>query len=117
VSSYDIDPPGVATVVTAVGGLVAGEGGSGDGGLVKQLETFGTHVGEAGTAASSMPIGTALEEYMAYTTPGLRGMVSKAGSCITGAVEATKAYINGDMEMLAEAQRNAVNAPAPRIGR
>lgn len=116
-SAYDIDPPGVASVVTKVAGHVAGEGGTGGGGLVKQLENFGTHVGQAATAASSQPVGTALQEYVEYTTPGLRGMVSKAGACITGAVEATKAYINGDMEMLAEAQRNAVNAPAPRIGR
>ncbi|QKW35098.1 hypothetical protein HUT06_14535 [Actinomadura sp. NAK00032] len=115
-TAYNIKASGVGSVVSKVGGHLAGEGGEGGGGLVKQLENFGTHVGEAGTAASSMPVGTALKEYVEYTTSGLKGMVTKGGACITGAVEATKAYINGDMEMLAEAQRTAVNAPAPKIG-
>ena len=114
--TYSIEASGVGTVVTKVAAHLAGEGGEGDGGLVKQLENFGTHVEEAGTAASSMPVGTALKEYVEYTTPGLKGMVTKGGACITGAVEATRAYIKGDMEMLEEAQRNAVNAPAPKIG-
>ena len=114
-TAYSIQASGVGSVVSKVGVLLAGEGGEG-GGLVKQLEDFGTHVGEAGTAAASMPVGTALKEYVEYTTAGLKGMVSKGGACVTGAVEATKAYINGDMEMLAEAQRTAVNAPAPKIG-
>ncbi|MFI0482192.1 DUF6507 family protein [Actinomadura sp. 9N215] len=115
-TNYDIKASGVGSVVSKIGAQLAGEGGDG-GGLVKQLENFGTHVGQAGTAAASMPVGTALKEYVEYTTPGLKGMVTKGGACITGAVNATKAFINGDMEMLAEAQRAAVTAPAPKIGK
>ncbi|WP_433325752.1 DUF6507 family protein [Spirillospora sp. CA-294931] len=114
---YDIDPPGVGSVVSKVGGYVAGEGGKGEGGLVKQLSNFADHVGNAGTAAASMPIGTALKEYVDHTTPGLKGMVTKTGSCIKGAVDAVKAYNRGDLEMMAEAQRAAANAPAPKIGK
>ncbi|MFD0686802.1 DUF6507 family protein [Actinomadura fibrosa] len=116
-SKWDIDPGGVASVVQKVGAQVGGADGKGGGGLVKQIEDFGDHVGDAGTAASSMPIGTALKEYVTHTSPGLKGMVSKSASCLTGAVKATKAYINGDLEMAAEAQRTAVDAPAPRIGK
>lgn len=113
---YDIKASGVDSVVSKVGALLVGEGGE-SGGLVKRLEDFGTHVGQAGAAAASMPVGTALKEYVEYTTPGLKGMVTKGGACINGAVVATKAFVNGDLEMLVEAQRAAVNAPAPRIGK
>ncbi|MBA9006719.1 DUF6507 family protein [Thermomonospora cellulosilytica] len=114
-SAWDISPSEVGAVVTTVGGYVGdGEGG---GGLIGHIEDFASHVEEAATAAASMPIGTALQEYVAHTSPGLRGMVSKTASCIRGAVEATRAYVNGDLDMAAEAQRAAVNAPAPRIGR
>jgi hypothetical protein len=116
-TAYSIYGPGVASVVGKVGAYAAGEGGDGKGGLAKQIGDFGDHVGEAGTAAASMPIGTALKEYAEHTAPGLKGMVTKTGSCITGAVNAVKAYNRGDYEMVLEAQRNAANAPAPKIGR
>lgn len=111
-NGWDIEPGGVATVVTKVGGYVTG-----DGGLVKELDNFSTHMGNAATASASAPINTALKELAGYVSPGLKGMVTKTGSCITGAVNATKAYIQGDLEMAAEAQRNAVSAPAPKIGK
>ncbi|QXJ24198.1 hypothetical protein AGRA3207_005473 [Actinomadura graeca] len=116
-SVYDIDGPGVGSVVGKVGGYVAGEGGKGDGGLVKQLSDFGDHVGDAGTAAASQPIGAALKEYVEHTRPGLKGMVTKTASCIEGAVKAVKAYNHADYEMVQEAQRQAANAPAPKIGK
>ncbi|SEF44209.1 hypothetical protein SAMN04489712_10134 [Thermomonospora echinospora] len=113
-TGWNIAPGEVANVVTTVGGYI-GDADGGDG-LVGQIEDFARHVEDAAMAASSMPIGTALKEYVTHTSPGLKGMVTKTASCVTGAVQATKAYINGDLEMAAEAQRNAVDAPAPRIG-
>ncbi|WP_242903163.1 DUF6507 family protein [Actinomadura terrae] len=116
-TAYDIDGPGVGGVVGKIGGYVAGEGGKGEGGLVKQLSDFGKHVSEAGTAAASQPIGTALKEYVEHTTPGLKGMVTKTAACIEGAVKAVKAYNQADYEMVQEAQKGADAAPAPKIGK
>lgn len=116
-TDYSIDPSGVVTVVTTVAEHLAGEDGSGGGGLIKQLENFGVHVENAATAASSFPVGTALLQFVEYAGPNLEAMVTKGSACITGAVDATAAYIEGDTQMLDEAQRNAVNAPAPTIGK
>jgi hypothetical protein len=116
VTRYDIDASGVSTVVSKVGGHIAGDNGQGRGALSEQLENFGTHVGEAATAAASTPIGTALQEFLAYVNPELAGMVERTVACIDGAVTATEAYIDGDLQMVETAQRNAVSAPAPSIG-
>ncbi|RAY13171.1 hypothetical protein DPM19_22030 [Actinomadura craniellae] len=99
-------------MVAKLGGHVTGEGG-----LIKELESFGGHVEDAAVAAASMPIGTALKEFVEHYSPGLKAMVNKTGSVVTGAVKATMAYLEANREMAEEAQRNAINAPAPRIGR
>jgi hypothetical protein len=109
-SSWDIDPPGVSGVVTRVAGHVtAGEGGGGGDGktLQQKVTDFGNHIEDAGTGAASAPIGTALMEFVEHYSPTIKGMGTKTGSCIRGAVAATRAYIDGDLEMAAEAQRNA----------
>ena len=116
-ASWDIDPPGVSKVVTTVGGHVVGPDGKGGSGLAKEIKDFGTHVGNAAESAASMPVGTALKEFVEHYSKNLKAMADKTGSCASGAVEATKAYINGDHEMALEAQQKAVDAPAPQLRR
>ncbi|GAB2834445.1 hypothetical protein GCM10027176_43510 [Actinoallomurus bryophytorum] len=106
---WDIDPPGVKSVVTKVAGHVTDGHGGGET-LEHHLKDFGDHLENAGNSAASAPIGTALKEFVEHYTPTLKGMATKTGSCIKGAVDATKAYIQGDLEMAAEAQKKAVEA-------
>ncbi|GAA4939231.1 hypothetical protein GCM10023224_20840 [Streptomonospora halophila] len=104
-SGWDIQAPEVSGVMQTVGGHV--NGGDGEGGLVAKIETFGGHVGDAGTAAASGPIGTALEEFVGEYGPSLEEMVLKSGSCIKGCVDATSAYLDGNLQMASDAQGNA----------
>ncbi|SKA10393.1 hypothetical protein SAMN02745673_02468 [Marinactinospora thermotolerans DSM 45154] len=104
-SGWDIQAPAVGTVMTTVGGYVGGE--DGEGGLVAAIDALGTHVEEAGTAADSGPIGTALAEFLEEYGTTLQGMVAKTASAITGCTDATTAYLDGNLEMAAEAQNNA----------
>ncbi|GAA4229916.1 hypothetical protein GCM10022254_23460 [Actinomadura meridiana] len=52
----------------------------------------------------------------AATRRATSGSNTKGDARISGAVKAGKAYVGGDREMLAEAPRAAVNAPAAKIG-
>lgn len=106
---WNIEPAGVKSVVTKVAGHVTDGHGGGDT-LEHHLKQFGDHIEDAGTAAASSPIGTALKEFVEHYSPTLKGMATKTGGCIRGAVDATKYYIQGDLEMAAEAQRKATRA-------
>lgn len=108
-SAWDIDPAGVKSVVTKVAGHVTDGHGGGDT-LEHHVTDLGTHIENAANAAASSPIGTALKEFVEHYSPALKGMATKTGSCIQGAVDATKAYIQGDLEMAAEAEHKAVQA-------
>jgi hypothetical protein len=108
-NGWDIQPAGVKSVVTKVGGHVT-DGHGGGNTLEGELKNFGDHLQNAANAAASGPIGTALKEFVEHYSPGLKGMATKTGSCIKGAVDATKYYIQGDLEMAAEAQKKAVQS-------
>ncbi|WP_243716152.1 DUF6507 family protein [Actinomadura darangshiensis] len=112
-SGWDIEPRGVGSILIKVLGLVEDP----DDGLEKVVGDVFKHVGEAGTAAMSEPIATALGEYAKYAEPQLNGMVSTTGRCVSGTYEAVKAYIDGDLEMAAEAQEKAAGVGVPRIPR
>lgn len=144
-SGWDIELGGVTAVLTKVYGYIGGEsrglqgGGKGhlgepDGGpLVKVMQDFGEHVGDAqlaaassdadphGTAATTAPspasfspISAALAGYAEYAFGGLEAMVSKTSRCVNAAAEAAMAYDNGHLEMARNAQRGiAVNLDHP----
>lgn len=109
---WDIDPAGVKGVVTRVAGLVTDGHGGGDT-LEHRVTAFGNHIVDAANAAASSPVGTALKEFAAHYGPILKNMAATTGNCVNGAVEATKYYINGDLEMAAAAERRASQAPPP----
>ncbi|WP_344517830.1 DUF6507 family protein, partial [Streptomyces pulveraceus] len=52
----------------------------------------------------------ALSQFAEHTTPDLKFIAARAGKSLTGAVDATTAYLNGDLDMAAEAQRKALGA-------
>ncbi|MDA0565004.1 DUF6507 family protein [Streptomonospora sp. S1-112] len=106
-TTWDIEAPQVNEVVQTVGGHVGGDDGTG--GLVAKIETFGGHIQEAGTAAASGPIGTALEEFVTEYGGTLESMVLKTAAAINGCVKATGYYLEGNLQMAADAQSNADN--------
>lgn len=55
-------------------------------------------------------VALALSKFAEHTTPDLKFIAARAGKSLTGAVDATTAYLNGDLDMAAEAQRKALGA-------
>ncbi|MFF3953724.1 DUF6507 family protein [Streptomyces sp. NPDC001890] len=78
-------------------GTITAEGG-GDGG------------GKGGEQAVGGLVALALSQFAEHTTPDLKYIAARAGKSLTGAVDATTAYLNGDLDMAAEAQRKALGA-------
>ncbi|WP_131099396.1 DUF6507 family protein [Streptomonospora litoralis] len=103
-SGWDISPEGVGSVLTSVGGYVGDEAMTE--GLTGQIEDFGKHLQDAAEDAASEPIATALDEFLDHFGPKMWGMVGRTSSAIGGAGEATKAYMNGNLDMAEEAQAN-----------
>lgn len=113
--AWDIDPAGDATVLGKVIGHYAGKDGDGKGGLVKQAGQFAQSIDDVVSAASSEPIGVALNEYIKeHASLEFKSMFRKIHRCIEGAGDATKAYIDGDLEMVRSAQERALKAPDPK---
>ncbi|MGW1412717.1 DUF6507 family protein, partial [Streptomyces sp. NPDC002403] len=79
-------------------GTITAEGG-GDGGG-----------GKDGEQAVGGLVALALSQFAEHTTPDLKFIAARAGKSLTGAVDATTAYLNGDLDMAAEAQRKALGA-------
>jgi len=108
VAKYDINPAGVKTVLTKTGDE-AGE-------FETILKPMGGHVQSAVTGCgSSGAVVPALEAF--FTTQGTRleAMGKQVNACLTGAAAATKAYIDGDVEMVATYQSNAAKAKISEI--
>ncbi|MFE9764300.1 DUF6507 family protein [Streptomyces sp. NPDC005808] len=117
-TGWDLKPQGIQGVLKA-----AGETAS-------HIETYATSYGEHLTSAASsagtvsaegggsggeQPAGglvaLALSQYAEHAAVDLKFIAARAGKSLTGAVEATTAYLNGDEEMAAEAQRRALGVP------
>ncbi|MFB7534601.1 DUF6507 family protein [Streptomyces sp. NPDC056178] len=84
-----------AGTISAEGG---GDGGGGGGG------------GKDGEKAVGGLVALALSQFAEHTTPDLKFVAARAGKSLQGAVDATTAYLNGDLDMAAEAQRKALGA-------
>ncbi len=52
----------------------------------------------------------ALSQFSEHTLNDLKFIAMRAGKSLNGAVDATTAYTDGDLEMAAEAQRKALGA-------
>ncbi|CAM3765742.1 DUF6507 family protein [Nocardiopsis rhodophaea] len=112
-SGWDIDPEGVGAVLNKVYSHTGGE--DGEGGLVGTLTSMGKHLEYAGECAKSFPVNYALAEFAEHYGPQLNNMVAKTASAIDGCSTATRAYMNGNLEMAAEAQNNAGTVTDPDL--
>ncbi|WP_159941377.1 MULTISPECIES: DUF6507 family protein [unclassified Nocardiopsis] len=110
-SKWNIQPGEVGAVLTNVAGYIGEEGGS-DGlvGAMTSTESLLTAISEE---ANSAPVSMALGEFATHNFGLMGDMAGLTVSAVTGASEATTAYVNGNLEMAAEAQENAGVIPEP----
>ena len=108
-TAYRIDPAGVASVLTQT---------------QTDAEQFGIimtplqgHVEAAVTATGgSGVIAGALEAFFQEQSTVFKGMNGRITAAVTGAVDATTAYVNGDLEMVNQYQQAAGAAGAMTPG-
>lgn len=100
-SSWDIDPAGVRGVVNrTVEEAKKFEG---------EAKTYATAIENAAASCGSGIVAKALADFAAHHKDAFKFLVERSSKVITAGVEATQAYIQGDLEMAARAQRNAAS--------
>ncbi|MBB6174335.1 hypothetical protein HNR23_004395 [Nocardiopsis mwathae] len=85
--------------------MIGGEGG-GDG-LVGTTASVTQDLQYASSCSNSGPVSYALGGFLEAFAPKMHGMAAKSGGAVIGCGEATRAYLDGDTEMAAEAQSSA----------
>ncbi|MFB7931984.1 DUF6507 family protein [Streptomyces sp. NPDC056039] len=117
--AWDISPSGVQGVVSNVGDVMkvldeivqaySGDvqGAATSAGTLAPGGAGGEHKGQTGLVAA------ALAEFMEGTSDELKFIGVRVGKSVNGAVDATVAYRDGDLEMAAEAQQRASGLVRP----
>ncbi|WP_279628486.1 DUF6507 family protein [Streptomyces swartbergensis] len=117
--AWDISPSGVQSVVSNVSDVMkvldeivqaySGDvqGAATSAGTLAPGGAGGEHKGQTGLVAA------ALAEFMEGTADELKFIGVRVGKSVNGAVEATVAYRDGDLEMAAEVQRRAAGLVRP----
>ncbi|MFF4156004.1 DUF6507 family protein [Streptomyces sp. NPDC001678] len=113
-SRWDIKPDGVRGVVARTAEIadkLAAEADS----YMGHVESAAGHTGRlAGPCdAGEGIVGMALKAYANHAMPELNYIAARAKKSLQGAVDATAAYAQGDLEMAANTQRTAGQAPTP----
>ncbi|AXE85901.1 MULTISPECIES: DUF6507 family protein [unclassified Streptomyces] len=124
---WDLKPQGISHVLKTTGDAASK--------LEKYAKAFGEHLtsaassagtvsaeggGEGGEKAQGGLVALALSQFAEHATKDLKFVAARAGKSLQGAVDATTAYLNGDEEMAAEAQRKTLQAPVvdlPGVGK
>jgi hypothetical protein len=135
-TGWDISPVGVQATLTMTGeaggdlekaatamvnDLMSAASSAGT--AVPGGQFHGPMVGPVAPGQSRVPTGpvaAALAQYLSERQKKLAFMARRTADSVRGAAEATNAYAHGDLEMAAEAQRNALKAPkvdVPGAGR
>ncbi|MFD9938777.1 DUF6507 family protein [Streptomyces massasporeus] len=117
--AWDISPSGVQGVISNVGDVMkvldeivqaySGDvqGAATSAGTLAPGGAGGEHKGQTGLVAA------ALAEFMEGTADELKFIGERVGKSVNGAVEATVAYRDGDLEMAAEVQHRAAGLIRP----
>ncbi len=106
-SKWNIDPPGVSGVVTRTGEVAKG--------FQTAATNYGNALEGAAQACGSEIVAGALVGFAEHNTAPMKAVVDRTTQALTGAVNATKAYIEGDLEMARTAQANAAAAPPGNV--
>ncbi|GLW49821.1 hypothetical protein Stsp02_54820 [Streptomyces sp. NBRC 14336] len=118
-SKWDISPSGVGHVVSTVGDVMTVlndiitaysqdmEGAAKAAGTVAPGGAGGENKGQTGLVAAG------IAEFLRESAEELQFLGVRMGKSVNGAVEATIAYRDGDLEMAAEAQHRAAGLVRP----
>ncbi|WP_406322167.1 DUF6507 family protein [Streptomyces sp. NBC_01637] len=117
-TGWDLKPQGIQGVLKTTG-ETAGK-------IESYAKSYGKHLTSAATSAGTITaedggeggekaggglVALALSQYAEHATTDLKFIAARAGKSLTGAVDATTAYLDGDLEMAAESQRKALGIP------
>ena len=116
---WDLKPQGIQGVLQATGEAASH--------FEKQANAFGEHLTSAASSAGTISaeggggggdgkaqgglVALALSQYAEHAMRDLRFIAARAGRSLRGAVDATTAYLDGDEQMAAQAQRRALAEP------
>lgn len=124
---WDLKPQGISHVLKTTGETA--------GHLETHAKSFGDNLSSAATSAGTISadapaadgkqaagglVALALSQWAERSSKDLQFIAARAGKSLQGVVDATTAYLNGDEQMAAEAQRNTLAAPkidAPGVGK
>jgi Family of unknown function (DUF6507) len=106
-TGYRIDPNGVETVLNATKSEAEKFGT-----ILKPLQGW-VEFAATGTGGSGAIV-PALQSFFENQSVGLEAIGTRVGASITGAYQATKAYVDGDLEMVQTYQKNAARAANPQ---
>jgi len=107
-TGYRIDPKGVETVLNATKSDAEKFGT-----ILKPLQGW-VEFAATGTGGSGAIV-PALQSFFENQSVGLKTINNRVGAAINGAYEATKAYLDGDLEMVQTYQQNAAIAADPQL--
>ena len=108
--SYDIEPGGVENVLNQTK-----TDGEKFGTLLKPLQGW-VEFAATGTGNSGAIV-PALQSFFSVQSVGINAINTRIGAGITGAYQATKAYLEGDLEMVQTYQSNAAALASPQPDR
>jgi Family of unknown function (DUF6507) len=98
-SRWDIDPAGVRSVVSRTIDRAKG--------FEREAKAYETALGSAVEASGSQIVGQALVDFAASNAQAFQFLVDHTSRVLNGAIDATAAYLHGDLTMAGNAQRNA----------
>lgn len=127
-TGWDLDPQGIRGVLNKTGESAKG--------LKGQAKSFSEHLQSAAQSAGTISaegeggqsgggqgggdkgaagglVALALSQFAERAAKDVRYVAARAGRSLNGAVKATTEYLNGDVEMAAEAQRKGAAAVRP----
>jgi Family of unknown function (DUF6507) len=107
-TKWDIDPVGVRSVLISTENVAKEFDG--------QMTTLNSGLEGAATQSSSDIVASALSGFAESAGANLNFVFTRTGACLGGAAQATNCYVNGDLEMAANAQSSAAAAPNPLAG-
>ncbi len=98
-SRWDIDPAGVRSVVSRTIDRAKG--------FEREAKAYETALGSAVEASGSQIVGQALVDFATHNAQAFQFLVDRTSRVLNGAIDATAAYLDGDLTMAGTAQRNA----------
>jgi Family of unknown function (DUF6507) len=108
VSRWDIQPAGVRGVL--------GQTQAAAREFEHQMTTMNAVLQGAASQSSSDIVAQAISGYIRQSaTPQIQAVFTRTAACLNGAAQALNAYLEGDLQMAANAQASASAAPQARV--